>query len=461
MERKINARMILVGMLSLLLTASMGSFVFHRAFDTQVREDVRQTAEIFAQGYEYTGDDEFLMGAAEAGEHLRLTLISSEGEVLFESLRGGTLENHMDRPEVKAAMKEGSGEAVRTSQTMGCDTYYYAVRLTDGSVLRLGMEVSAMNSVYDQALPALILIGIFVFFVSMFLSLNLTRTLIRPITAMAESIDEIERHVPYQELAPFAEAVARHQRRLLENERMRQEFTSNVSHELKTPLTSISGYAEMIETGMAKEEDVKEFASRIRLESRRLLRLIGDILRLGELDYPAREAEREEVRLDRLAHTVAERLQWQAQQAYITVKTDLEPVLLCGDESMLSEICYNLCDNAIRYNRPGGTVWLSVAKRGEDAVLTVRDDGIGIPLEAQDRVFERFYRVDKSRSKETGGTGLGLAIVKHAVSGSGGKIHLKSAPGKGTEIVVTLPAGRSGTEAKAQRFDEKKTQSVK
>lgn len=447
MERKISVSMILVGMLSLLLTAFMGGFVFHQTFDTQVRDHARQVAEVIARGYEYTKEHDFLKKAADTEEKLRLTLVSPKGEVLFESESKTRLENHKGRPEIKKAMAEGSGEVMRISKTMGYNMYYYALRLKDGCVLRLGMEISVMNSIYDQALSALILIGIFVFFVSMLLSLNLTKNLVRPITAMAESIDEIERNVPYAELEPFAEAVARHRARLLENERMRQEFTANVSHELKTPLTSISGYAEMIETGIARQEDVKGFASRIRLESSRLLSLIGDILRLGELDYPAREEEREALRLDRLAQTVTERLQWQAQQAYVTIKTKLEPVSLVGNESMLSEICYNLCDNAIRYNRPGGTVWLSVARKGEDAVLTVKDDGIGIPIEAQDRVFERFYRVDKSRSKETGGTGLGLAIVKHAVQRSGGKINLKSTFGEGTEITVILPIKKPGAES--------------
>ena len=442
MERRINSRMILVGILSLLLTASMGCLVFHRAMDTQIRDDVRQTGKVIARGYERSGDVEFLKDAVQEENNLRLTLISPEGRVLFESLKEGdedSLENHLDRPEVQAALAEGSGETVRTSSTAGCDTYYYALRLADGDVLRVGVQVSAMNSVYDQVLPVLGLIALLVLFLSTVLSLHLTQSLIRPITAMGEAMDDIEKYVPYKELEPFASAVVRHQKQVLENERMRQEFTSNVSHELKTPLTSISGYAEMIETGMAKEADVKEFASRIRLESRRLLRLIGDILRLGELDYPAETQGGDMIWVNRLAQTVVDRLQLQAQKAYVTIKTQLEPTLLWGDETMLTEICYNLCDNAIRYNHPGGTVWLSVMRRADQVILTVKDDGIGIPEDAQDRVFERFYRVDKSHSKETGGTGLGLAIVKHAVQRSGGRIQLKSALGKGTEITVFFP----------------------
>lgn len=437
MESRINARMFLVGILSLVLTASLGIYVFHRAFDIQIRQDVRQTGQLIAQGYDHTGDLNFLKNTI--SESLRLTLISAEGDVVFESQAEGPLENHMDRPEVQEAVKEGSGEATRTSGTLGYDTYYYALRLSDGSVLRVGMNVGTMYAVYDQAMPALCVAGVLVLLVSVLLSFHLTRSLVRPITAMAQSIDQIEENVPYKELKPFAEAVARQQEKQKANERMRQEFTSNVSHELKTPLTSISGYAEMIETGMAAESDVKEFASRIHLESLRLLRLIGDIIRLGELDYPAGETEWETVYLDQVAKQVADRLQWQAQQGYVTLKCQGEPVSLRGSESMMTEICYNLCDNAIRYNRPGGTVCITTRREGDEAVLTVKDNGIGIPEESQDRVFERFYRVDKSRSKETGGTGLGLAIVKHAVQQHRGRIQLKSCPNEGTEINIFFP----------------------
>ena len=439
MEKRINARMILVGMISLLLTAAMGIYVFHGVFDIQIREDVRKTGDMIARGYEYSGNREFLEEVAGRDETVRVTLISETGDVLFDSQTKGPLDNHLSRPEVQEALECGSGEEVRTSDTMGYDTYYYALLLEDGTVLRIAMEVDAMYSVYHQATPMLLAVGAVVFLLALFLSINLTRSLIRPITAMAESIDEIQEHIPYKELQPFADAVAQQRAQEKENQRIRQEFTANVSHELKTPLTSISGYAEMIEMGMARDEDVKEFASRIRTESHRLLDLIADIIRLGELDDAGRVREQELVSLKEVAKSVIDRLHWNARQNYVILKADLEDVEVWVDETMITEVCYNLCDNAIRYNRPGGTVWISVKRQGKEVKITVKDTGIGIPKEAQERVFERFYRVDKSRSKETGGTGLGLAIVKHAVVQMGGRIQLSSELGVGTEISVYLP----------------------
>ena len=439
MEKRIRGRMFLVGLISLLLTTTMGLYVFQNAFDEQIHSDVQQACELIAHGYEYTDDPDYLMQVLEPGEAMRLTLISQEGDVLYDSDAQGPLGNHMDREEVRQALEQGWGEAVRTSSTLGYDTYYYAVLLSDGVVLRVALEVSSMYDVYDQVLPSMAAVGVLVVIAAFLLSLRLTQTIVTSITSMAESIDTIQEHIPYKELQPFADAVAQQRAKERENQRIRQEFTANVSHELKTPLTSISGYAEMIEMGMAKENDVKEFASRIRKESGRLLHLIADILRLGELDAPVQETSCETVELSQTVQFVVERLQLQAQKAYVMIKTQLEPISVMGDETMISEICYNLCDNAIRYNRPGGTVWISVSREGKEAKITVKDTGIGIPKEAQDRIFERFYRVDKSRSKETGGTGLGLAIVKHAVVQMEGRIQLFSELGVGTEITVYLP----------------------
>ena len=416
-------------------------------FDAQVQADVRQTCEVVASGYEYAQDTNYLKRSVESSSDLRLTLIRQDGEVVYESATSGPMENHMSREEVQMALETGSGEAVRTSATLGYDTYYYATRLENGDVLRAAMKVDSMYVVYGEALPSMALVGALVMIAALMISYQLTSALVSSMTAMAESIDTIQERIPYKELQPFADAVATQRAKEKENQRMRQEFTSNVSHELKTPLTSISGYAEMIELGMAKEGDVKEFASRIRTESGRLLSLIADILRLGELDQPQLELDVTQVSLKQMGQSVVERLQLTAFQAYVTVKADLEDVSAWVDETSVTEVCYNLCDNAIRYNRPGGTVWLTVTKENGEAVIRVKDTGIGIPKEAQDRVFERFYRVDKSRSKETGGTGLGLAIVKHAVAQNGGRIQLKSELGVGTEISVYFPIEQPQTMA--------------
>ena len=221
-------------------------------------------------------------------------------------------------------------------------------------------------------------------------------------------------------------------------ERNRREFTANVSHELKTPLQGIIGSAELLENGLVKQEDVPRFIGHIRSEAQRLVTLIGDIIRLSQLDE-GEPMPAEPVELLALAREAAESLQSAAAARNLTITVEGEPVELTGVRRLLYEIVFNLCDNAIKYNTDGGRVQVTVTKENETAAVTVRDTGIGIPPDQQDRVFERFYRVDKSHSKASGGTGLGLSIVKHAVQYHHGAIHLQSEVGKGTEIRVTFP----------------------
>lgn len=221
-------------------------------------------------------------------------------------------------------------------------------------------------------------------------------------------------------------------------ERNRREFTANVSHELKTPLQGIIGSAELLENGLVKQEDVPRFIGHIRSEAQRLVTLIGDIIRLSQLDE-GEPMPAEPVELLALAREAAESLQSAAAARNVTITVEGEPVELTGVRRLLYEIVFNLCDNAIKYNTDGGRVQVTVTKENETAAVTVRDTGIGIPPDQQDRVFERFYRVDKSHSKASGGTGLGLSIVKHAVQYHHGAIHLQSEVGKGTEIRATFP----------------------
>ena len=221
-------------------------------------------------------------------------------------------------------------------------------------------------------------------------------------------------------------------------EQTRREFTANVSHELKTPLQGIIGSAELLENGMVKQEDVPRFVGHIRAEAQRLVTLIGDIIRLSQLDE-GEPMPTEPVELLAVAQEAVENLQGAAAARDVTVTVEGEPVEIPGVKRLLYEIVYNLCDNAIKYNVAGGSVRLTVARCGTEAAVTVADTGIGIPADQQSRVFERFYRVDKSHSKASGGTGLGLSIVKHAVQYHHGTIHLQSEVGKGTEIRVTFP----------------------
>ena len=221
-------------------------------------------------------------------------------------------------------------------------------------------------------------------------------------------------------------------------EQARREFTANVSHELKTPLQGIIGSAELIENGMVKPEDMPRFIGHIRTEAQRLVALIADIIRLSQLDEGV-EMPKENVELLSLAGEVAEDLRAAADKASVTITTDGQSSIVFGVRRLLYEMLYNLCDNAIKYNRPGGSIRIHVENREQEAAISVLDTGIGIAPEHQSRIFERFYRVDKSHSKASGGTGLGLSIVKHAAMYHGGKVALESEPGRGTEIRVTLP----------------------
>ena len=223
-----------------------------------------------------------------------------------------------------------------------------------------------------------------------------------------------------------------------EREALRREFTSNISHELKTPLTSISGFAELIRCGMAEGDEAKHFANNIHKEAQRLITLVGDIIRLTQLDGREAPYDEEPIDLYAVAEETEDRLTGVAEKAGVSISLSGSRVYVNGNRRILEEIVYNLCDNAIKYNREGGFVNIEVGERGGSSVITVKDNGIGIPRDKQDRVFERFYRVDKSHSKSIGGTGLGLSIVKHAVAYHKGKISLKSEEGVGTEITISF-----------------------
>ena len=444
MKEKISLRLFAIGVISVLFTAIVSTGFFHQAFTRQMKHDLSITAADISAAYDFFSDPSDL--SRFGGGEIRITLVSPDGTVLYESQSETKMENHLSRPEIQQALTSGEGLDERTSSTMGYTTYYYALRLDDGNILRTAIDIENIYSIYNQAIPAVLISCVLILILSAVLSVFLTRRIIRPIEKMAEDLENIGENVPYQELEPFAQTIQQDQQSRKSSEKLRREFTANVSHELKTPLTSISGYAELIETGIAKPEDITSFASRIRKESARLLRLIGDIIKLSELDSadgePQLAAHFEETDLLTIARECVSDLQVSAQKAYVTLICEGDSAVIQADPGLITELCTNLCDNAIRYNHAGGKVVVSVQENSEGAVLAVRDTGIGIPSEYQQRVFERFYRVDKSRSKATGGTGLGLAIVKHIAMLHGAKITLESKPGEGTLIRVIFPRNR-------------------
>jgi two-component system phosphate regulon sensor histidine kinase PhoR len=446
MKKKINTSFFAVGALAILLTTALVSVVFYELFREQVLIDLKTYAHVFRTTYDQAREVSAEYNAAVDG--LRITIVGEDGTVLYDTNADiGGMDNHSGRPEIYEALADGEGEDIRRSSTMSKNTFYYAVRVEDGTVLRVAKEADSIWAVVGNAVPFIALIAVGLMGICFLLGKVLTASIVAPINEMAAQLNEPGPVRTYRELQPFVDTIRGQHKDILKSARLRQEFTANVSHELKTPLTSISGYAELMENGMAKGPDVARFAGEIHRNANRLLTLINDTIRLSELDAMEEAGRRdtapfEKVDLYRLAQNGAEALQINAKQQAVSLTVTGAPCYVFGSRSLLEEVLYNLCDNAIRYNNPGGHVWISARKEAEGVCLSVKDDGIGISQEHQERIFERFYRVDKSRSKMTGGTGLGLAIVKHIVTQHDGVLEVESEPGKGTEIRVRFPEYR-------------------
>lgn len=437
MKKKINRYLLLTVFLSLSTTLLMAIAVFHHMYREQIIDDMQTYAEVLS-GMVDSGE-ELKNNYRNPDSDIRITAIDSDGAVVYDSETGAEpLDNHADRPEVKEAEETGEGYAVRHSDTLNRDMYYYAVQLENGDVIRLSKEEKNIWSVFQNTLRPIIAIGVGMFLICLLLSRYITNSLVHPIERLAGDIDNVDGIQTYEELVPFITTIQKQHEDILKSAKMRQEFTANVSHELKTPLTSISGYAELIETGLAGEENIQRFAAEIHRNAKRLLTLINDIIRLSELDADDMEVSFSDVDLYDLAAACVEALRLNAENHGIHIECSGTPCMVHGNKEMLEELLYNLSDNAIRYNRLGGKVEVIVGRENGFPALTVKDTGIGIPKESQERVFERFYRVDKSRSKQTGGTGLGLAIVKHIVAQHHAKLRLRSEMGVGTEVTVVF-----------------------
>lgn len=549
MNKRIFRGISLTALVVLLLSMVIIFGALYGYFDNLEASRLRTETALAVQGVRLSGSAYF--EDLEPGDY-RLTWVAEDGRVLADTETDpAAMENHASRQEIAQALKNGYGESRRYSDTRMEKTLYYALRLEDGSVVRLSVATSTvLNLVLGMAQPiCLVLAGALV--MSLILAGRISKKIVAPLNALDlehpldnEGYDELSpllRRLDVQQQqirsrtaelkrrqADFAavtdsmeeglvlldqedavlsinpaacrllECTATIGRDILEvnrspelravlarahegrraeelisirgskyrlegtpvessgvvrgvvllfqdvtereqAERIRREFTANVSHELKTPLHAISGYAELLSTGMVKPEDMPRFAGNIYTEAQRLILLVEDIIRLSQLDEGAAGMGREQVNLAQLVRETVRSLDSMASEAQVTVATELENVSVNGIEQLLSGVVYNLADNAIKYNHPGGTVTIRLRERGEQAILQVADTGVGIPEESRERIFERFYRVDKSRSKAVGGTGLGLSIVKHAVMIHRGTIHVDSTLGKGTTITVTLP----------------------
>lgn len=438
MKKKINASLLFISILGILLMALLGSYITYRFFEGQVLSDLASDAEVLRDSGLFDEPSSEAAGRLNfQKEQFRITWIGQDGTVLYDNQADpSSLGNHKDREEIKDALSNGTGQSVRRSDTLNKSTFYYALRLPNKTVIRVARVKINLFSILEHTVPSLVLICLLTVLLSIVVAHILTKSLIRPIETMAENMGSSSMMPPYPELVPFANKIRVQHEDILKSAKMRQDFTANVSHELKTPLTAISGYAELIENGMGSADDVKRFAAEIEKNSRRLLSLINDIIKLSQLDNFEEKEPFSKVDLDKIARTCVDNLQMPASKNKVSLSYEGEVSMVLGREEMLAELVTNLVDNAIRYNYPNGYVKVSVHTVGGQVYLTVKDNGIGIPKEQQDRVFERFYRVDKSRSKKTGGTGLGLALVKHIVLLHSATLALDSAPGVGTTIIV-------------------------
>lgn len=553
MKNKIFRALVALAAMAVLVASGLITFLVSQDYFNETKKELAQEARYISMGLESGGNDFLNKIAAENGSNVRITLIDKNGIVLFDNqAEAKTLENHAMRQEIMEAVAVGAGEAERFSDTLDKTTYYYAVRLEDGKILRLARTIDSIYKSVLQMLPIMGGIVIVVAFLASIVARRVTFNLIKPLDQV--NLDEPLDNETYDELAPFLTRIAKQKRQLSKNlkklrgkqeeltiitnnmneglvllngqqnvlfinesaakifgfsakevigrniltvdraqevqdllqkvsqagkgeglyekdghfyqlsgssvngsgsviliydvtekmtaEKLRREFSANVSHELKTPLQSILGYAEIMKNGLVKDEDKQRFLERIHAEAGNMIELIQNIMELSRLDENKTLDEFEDVDLLKLAQSVTLRLKHKAQTKGVTLNVSGSSACVCGVQSILSEVLYNLVDNSIKYNKDNGKVDVKVLDGSEEVTVSVSDTGIGIGAADRERVFERFYRADKSHSKEIGGTGLGLSIVKHGVLFHKGRVELESEPGVGTTITFVLPKKR-------------------
>lgn len=555
MKRKIYWNMCLIAFVAIVLSSVMATVIYYRNLERQMKEEVVTEARYIESGMELSGEEylKVLSGKIRESSRNRITLIAQDGTVLFDNYNTNkVMTNHSDRPEIRSALEKGIGESTRISDTLSEKTYYYAIRLADGNIIRVANTTSSVLTSLLRLIPVMGGVAVLILLLSMALGSSQTRSIVRPINDL--DLDHPEETRIYDELAPligkvekqkqtiqkqmdllkekqrqftaitenmsegfivvgkraevasyntsamkilgvdpqFAEeagvnilnfnrsqifrqvvdeALAGHHceqtmdingrcyqiianpvmegddingaiivildvTEKQEREELRREFSANVSHELKTPLTSISGYAEIMKNGLVKPEDMKHFSENIYQEAQRMIVLIGDIIKLSQLDENQTDLEKRQVDLYQIASSVIERLKSHAKEREVTLKLEGARAVVTGAVQILDEMIYNLCENGIKYNHPDGSVTLIVKEEKESPVIIVKDTGIGIPEADQERIFERFYRVDKSHSQQIDGTGLGLSIVKHGAIYHNARVEMTSREGQGTTIKI-------------------------
>lgn len=432
MRSRIQRSMILVLCITLAISYLLLTVAVYKQTFQNLQAEVEQEALYIKEAIDISGTD-YLEAMDNVQQNTRVTVITPEGNVVYDTKDDElTLANHKNRIEVKAALLHGEGRDVRVSDTIKERSIYYALLLKDGNVLRVSRTVDNVLPMFIQVLPYITIIAVVMICFAIILARWQTSRLIRPINEL--DLNEPLKNEIYEEFKPLLERIDKQNKEKDAAAQMRKEFSANVSHELKTPLTSISGYAEIMKNGLVKPEDMPKFSERIYDEASRLITLVEDIIKLSKLDEERVEIEKEDVDLYELAMDVCSRLSLPAERKGVQIKVHGESVICHGVRPVLQEMIYNICANGIKYNKDGGKldVWVGNTLAGKKVI--VRDCGIGIPKEDLDRIFERFYRVDKSHSKQSGGTGLGLSIVKHGAMLHQAEVHVESELGKGTKM---------------------------
>lgn len=425
--------------------------VFQSSFLEDEHDQLAAECETLASLLDAGDDDIEVLAELDLGS-IRATLIAADGTVLYDSEADASeLENHSDREEFIEALETGTGSAERSSESLGYTSLYDARLLESGDVLRLSVDRSGVLTFLVNDFGILLVIVVAIVIASWFVAKILSEKIVQPILEIDPASGDEE--APYSELDPLVSRLNSQHKELTERMEevqsaadMRRDFTANVTHELKTPIATISGASELIRDGICKPEDIQGFAGRIYDEAQRLSLLVNDILMLSKLDESERSSDRttlfgpvETIDLLDIARDVAARYADSAAEFDLKLVVTGAPARVQGNAHLLDEMIGNIVENAVRYNRPGGSVVVQTGYESGHPFVRVSDTGIGIPKEDQEKVFERFYRVDKSRSRDLGGTGLGLAIVKHAAAYHNAKVELESEVNVGTMVTVTFP----------------------
>lgn len=437
MKRRIQRSMGVILGASLLMCCILFSMIVYQKNKDIMERTVEKEAEYISEAIN-ASNEQYLENIVAFVDGSRVTVINPEGIVIYDSGNNiEDMENHYNRDEILEARAMGIGQSTRMSTTLGKRTFYTAILLDNQNVVRVSQTMDSVWEMLFEFLPWIIVIGICLGILAILMARWQTKRLIEPIN-MLDIENPLDNHI-YEELKPLLLKIDENKRVQEQVVDMRKEFSANVSHELKTPLTSISGYAELMQNGLVKPEHIEGFAGKIHAEASRLVVLVEDIIKLSKLDEGSIELEKENVDLYILISEIKNRLVFQANKKGVNITLEGQSVTCKGIKPILDEMFYNICENAIKYNKDGGNVQIIVSSTKEGPQVTISDTGIGIPELQQERVFERFYRVDKSHSKETGGTGLGLSIVKHGAILHHANIELKSKVNEGTQMIISFP----------------------